>query len=278
MTEQQQVFTRFEVFNRMRGGTLLAWELNPFFSNQLAGPVTFTVQQSRTTAGDVINVGTAQDTYVFEDTRQWVYGKDLRAHYRVVFTQGNVQYESKWQQPLSNLDTHDTMILRELIRKEELRMVTQIGICGYLFKRRVWGVKCPTCLDFDTGEVRDGSCDICKGTGYVGGYFDGITYYVTESQGGGGRRKVILDAVGKSNNQRWAARGLNCPWLDSGDVWVDFDSDQRYVIQTINDINYRGQTIIFDPVELRLVPVSDVIYTLTRPDESSSSSSSSGSA
>jgi len=233
---------------------------------------------SRSGVGDFVRVGTAVDTYVFEDTLQWIYGKSPALHYQVRFTYDGTEYASEVKQAVGNLTGRYAAILREMVRKEELRQ-QGTGFCGYLYKRRVWGVRCTQCSDWNTGQTTDSHCTTCYGTGFVGGYFDPVVYWLTESSPPASRRKVTDQAAGMVNNKVLYARGLNCPWLDTRDVWVDFDSDRRYVIQTIQDLDYRGVVFVFDPIELRLAPDTDIIYQLPRPeDSSSSSSSSSGSA
>ena len=270
----QSVFVQFDVYNRMRGGTLIAWQLNPQFD--ITGPITFSVYASRPGVDDSwTRVATATDTYVAEDTTQWLYGKAPRLNYQIRFTQGGTQYESDVRQILFDASEHDKPIIAEIIRKETLRLTKFSGRCGWLYKRRRWGTPCTECTDYNTGEVTSDDCAECYGTGYLHGYFEPVFYWFSDAVPGVRRRaQTNENSQGVIEDRTWSARGINCPWLDTGDVWIDHVTDQRYVVQTVQELVYRKVPILFDPVELRLAPVTDIVYSLVRPDDEESSSSS----
>jgi hypothetical protein len=264
------VFTKFEIYHKTRGGTLVAWEINRMFN--LPAPWSFQLMASRSGVGDWVLVATAVDTFVAEDLNQWVYGKAPRLFYKVVLTTGDSQeFESCTKQILSNLSDHDLQVVNEILRKEDLNNMGYAGQCGYLYKRRIWGTKCPVCLDYDSEEVKKSHCTTCFGTGFTGGYFSPVCYWVKPSTAGISRRKTTVPE-GQSiiHDRVWPVRGINCPWLDTGDIWVDFDNDRRYVVQSVQEVLYRSTPIIFDPIELRLAPSTDIIYNLVRPDDQSS--------
>jgi hypothetical protein len=256
------VFNCIGVFGRYRGGALIAWSLDSLFP--LASPTTFTVQASRSGVGDWEDVGTVVDDYSYTDTNRWIYGKLPRLHYRVTFTQDAVDYESDTVQADGNLSGKDARIAREIVRKEHLRL-NLWGVQGWLYKVRQWGVKCPECIDWDTGQVKNSHCTTCYGTGFTGGYFSPVEYHVSEASSSP-RRQVTDPARGQVINETKIVRGVNCPWLDTGDFWVDINSDKRYVIQTISELDIRGVTVIFPQIEMRLAPSTDIIYSISRPD------------
>ena len=255
------VFTKVEVYNRYRGGALISWELHPLFP--VTAPITFTVEVSRSGVGDWQTVGTVVNGYSLTDTSRWLYGKLPRLHYRVSFTQDAVTNVSDSTQVDGILAGKDLRMAREMIRKERLRLRLW-GICGLLYKRRRWGVRCPECIDWDTGQVKNNHCDVCYGTGFTGGYFDPVEYFVSENTGST-HRQVTDPGRGQVVDKILSARGIKCPWLDTGDFWVDSDSDMRYVIQTISEVAIRGVTIVFPQIEMRLAPSTDIIYSIERP-------------
>lgn len=262
-----KVFTRFEIYNRARGGAMLAWELHPLF--ELSTPLTFTIYASRSGVGDFVAVGTVVDDFSFEDTNRWIYGKNVRLHYQVRLVDGaSKEAESEVKQAVGNQGSNRfQQIANEMIRKEFVRMELA-GQCGWLYKKRRWGVKCPDCIDWSTEQVMDAKCDTCYGTGFTGGYFDPVRYWVSE-RSEQPRRQLTNLQRGFVDDQVMYVRGVNCPWIDKGDFWVDFDSDSRYVIETVKKVNFRGIPLFFDPVEFRLAPTTDIIYALPRPDDAS---------
>jgi len=58
-----------------------------------------------------------------------------------------------------------------------------------------------------------------------------------------------------------AARGIAYPWVESGDVWVDQISNQRYFVNKVKDVQFKQVPYAFN-IELREAPQSDVVYTL----------------
>ena len=267
-------FTKINVYNRVRGGALVTWELTPQL--RLTAPAVFSVEASRTGVADWNLVATVTNQYLANDNNQWQYGTAPRLHYRVVLTTGAETYVSPVRQILGNVVGRNRGIVSELLRKEQLRF-QHSGRHGYLYKRRRWGVRCPDCVDYDTGEVRVSGCTTCLGTGFTGGYFDPVVYYVADSSAGVKRKAAVDEGIpGLAEARVKAVRAINCPWLDTEDIWIDCVTDERFYVQSIQEINYGMMPIIFDPVELRLATASDVAYTLSRPDESGSSSSTQG--
>jgi hypothetical protein len=264
------VFTRFDVYYRVNGGAVLAWEINALLRDP--SPWSFEVYASNNGVGDWTLVTTVTDSYIAVDETKRLWGMAPSVFYMLKLITPSASYESGVEQVLGNLTSRDTGILKEMIRKEALR-VNLAGQCGWLFKRRRWGERCTTCLDYDTHEVKDSHCPACFGTGFIGGYFPAVEYGVVPSSVGIGRRTQTDDSSrGIIEDRIWPVRGLNCPWLDTGDVWVDFDTDQRYIIQRVQEVTYRSIPFVFDPIELRLAAATHIVYSLVRPDDVESSS------
>lgn len=272
MSGELPVFARLYVYPRLQGETLVAWELNKLFP--ISEPPVFTLKASRSGVGDWTDVVTVTDEYFAFDVVRRVYGKAPRLHYKIVMAHAGKSYESGVIQMGGNLSDHDWAVLRDVVRKEILRLAKFAGRCGYVFKRRRWGVPCSKCLDFDTGEPANSECPECLGTGFTGnGYFDPVLYRVADSAAKTPRHTKTDDSgAGVVEPDVIAVRGLNGPWLDTGDVWVDFDADKRYVVQSVTTVNFRTHPFLLDPIELRLAPATDIIYSLKRPDDDVGSS------
>lgn len=268
-----RVFTRIDTAIRTLGGTVVSWELHKLF--RAVAPLTFTVYASRSGVGDWIEVASVQDTCLAVDPNRWLYAVAPLLFYKVVLTDANGgTYDSAVHQMVADFNQHDMALLRDMIRKETLRNTKYAGQHGYLMKRRRWGTPCPDCTDWDTGEVKDGHCTTCYGTGFVGGYFQPVHYWVSPSEAGVGRRTTTqAEGQGVIEDRVRRVRGINCPWLDTGDLWIEGNSDQRYIVQGVKEISLRDLPVIFDPIELRLCAASDVVYTIPLELTGSSSSS-----
>ena len=265
------VFTRIDIAIRTLGDSIIAWELHPMFKAKQ--PFTFTVQASRSGVGDWVDVAVVIDTCIAVDPNRWLYGVAPHLWYKVILTDDDGHtYDSAVKQMVADFNRHDLCILHDILRKENLRNTKYAGQHGFLLKRRRWGEACPACLDWDTDEVKTGHCVTCYGTGFVGGYFVPIHYWVSPSEAGVGRRTTTnTEGQGVIEDRIRRVRGTNCPWLDTGDVWIESNSDQRYIVQAVKSITLRDLPVIFDPIELRLAPATDVVYTLPLVLTSSSS-------
>lgn len=262
------VFNKVDIYSSVRGVTAIVWDVSPLFAGKT--PWTFNVYASLSGAGDWELVDSVVDSYFVYDTTVRRFDISPRLHYRVDLVDAdNTTYSSGAYQAAGILSDRDAAIAKEIIRKESVH-AKLAGRCGVLLKRRRWGTKCTVCLDADTGEVTDANCGTCYGTGFVDGYFLPMDYWITSQSEGPQRRAALTEPRGATEDNAITVRGINCPWLDSKDVWVASD-DRRYIVQTIKEISYRGYPIIFDPIELRLIPATDIVYTVPVENEESSS-------
>lgn len=254
-------FRRLDVFPVNRGGTLLVWDMHPLVLSR--GPFSFEVQYSRPGVDEWESLGTVEDdNKFFIDYEQYLWAKNPRMHYRVV---ANGTIFSPIRQVTGNFSGRDGVLADEIMRKERMQLESYTGLCGFLYKRRHWGTRCTQCTDFNTGEVLNANCTNCFGTGIVGGYFTPVPYFIDLGQKSPGR--IGVDGqVGTADNVVETGRGPACPWVDSYDVWLRVDTDQRYIVHSRREIRFRGIPVIFDPIELRLAPVRDPVYGLSRPD------------
>jgi hypothetical protein len=265
----ENVFDRVHVSWLIAGGTRVFWDLLPEFHDPL--PYAFQLQRGRTAnpdADDWENVGLpVENTFYAIDGEQRVFGKSQWTHYRVMLTTGNGIYYSDPTGLLGVLSARDWKLAREVIRQMRVRNRLDASE-GYLCKRRTSGNKCPRCIDLQTQESKDGQCPICFGTTFQCGYYypmpcifaalEPKTKRVHVHQGL--QRGTIADVVVKGTM-------INCPLLDSNDVWIDKKTDDRYYIHTIQSIAERRGISILADVELRPAAYSDVIYTLEVPEQ-----------
>jgi hypothetical protein len=258
------IFDRVKVYPQIDGGTRVEWTIHPQFAD--AAPYTFQLQVGRTSdsyADDWVNVGTAVvDTYYVVDSSQRAYGRFQWTHYRVVLSTSVGSYASKPQHVYGNLSKRDWLRAREIGRLEQKRLRKEAGQEGYLLKRRLFGTVCPDCTDSITGEVRNAQCGTCYGTGIVSGYYAPIPCVYAELSPHGTRSELDISARGTVNDApRVQARMLNIPQLFSYDVWVDKDSDFRWIIHSIQHaVEIRGVPVVLHPVEMRLAPYSHPVY------------------
>jgi len=256
------------VYAGVKMPTLITWQLGGLATTHLTKPFTYLVEVSLNGVDDWVPVtDSVVGDYACTDTVQRVIGKTWRPAYRVTLTDAEgSSYTSMHSRPGGGFTSREYAILRTLIGKEYRLLRSKTGECGYLLKRRQEGVACTACRGFDTDELLPGRCEVCYGTGYVGGYHTPVNYWVSWNDPG--TLKHQITEPGSNANTRIAtARGLVCPRLDTLDVWVSSTTDKRYIVQRRKEVLYRGYPFVYSQIELRLAPTSDLVYLVGRPDE-----------
>jgi hypothetical protein len=158
----------------------------------------------------------------------------------------------------------DWLLARDIIRKETLLLRKKTGTKGWLLKRRTWGDPCPDCLDPVTKQVQNARCSTCYGTGFVGGYYDPVEFWITMNATSRMQRLTPEQGVVSENIE--TARTLAYPPVDTNDVWVNATVNHRYRVQpTIASIaRHRGIDIVLN-ILLEELPESSAAYMVPTP-------------
>jgi len=248
------------------GSARVTWEMRPDFLDPK--PWDFTLQVSRDGGGDTwTNIGTSvRNIYYAVDDTQRQYGKGLRLGYRVSLTTLWGTYTSEIAQVLGKLSKRQFLQARGIIRRTLLRPRGLTDLPGYLMKRKLYGTACTDCIDPITRGVINTDCTTCKGTGKVDGY-----WRATES--------TMFDMSPESEDTQTSDRGtindvrvmgsfIGFPMLHHNDVWIDANSDRRYIVARVEPVAELNRVPIIVKAELRLAEFSDVVYSID-PDTGS---------
>jgi hypothetical protein len=264
-------FQRVMVLPRIPGGTRVEWFLHPEFRDPL--PHTYRLLVGTTghsQAEDWAYVGLpAINTYYLVDDEQRIYGKTQWTHYVIELTTPLGTYYSKPQSCFGAWTFTDWRRAESILRLERLALQQNPGNEGYLLKVKVAGTPCE-CIDTMTMEVRNPQCTICLGSGIVGGYHPAMECCWAALYSETSHDRVSGDAgkPGTVNDLVIRARMLAVPPLFERDVWVQKDSDQRYYVHSVKSkTEIRSVPLIYDPVELRMAPFTDPIYSVEIPDQ-----------
>lgn len=260
------VFDMVHVSYLIRGGTRVMWTLRPKFSDPQPWTFQLQVGLNGSEFGNWENVGLPIDNSCYAiDPQKRVYGKVLFTHYRVKLTTPNGTYYSTPVSKSGILEARDWRIAQEIVRKEKLRF-RYTSQDGYLLKRRIGGKDCSRCLDLQTGEITDPYCPECLGTGQQCGYFYPLSCIWADVSPRTRRLHIDDQAVrGTVGDIVVSGRMLMLPVVDEFDVWVSRKTDDRYYIQSIQNVaEIRGVPLISN-VELRPAPYTDVVYNIAIP-------------
>ena len=266
---------RVDVWHMARGGTEILWGLSQNYFP--TGPLHFYVDFGRSGTDEWIALNSEPiiDDCSFVDPcpRTWEMLSD--GYYRIRMLQPSVPgcpvIISQPTLGSGRLNKRDWLRAREIIRKEHLQGKFD-DTFGFLLKRKKFGVKCPNCLDYDTREVVDSNCEICYGVGIVGGYYPGVEYSVELDAKWTRRINAGQPPQGTNSNIVKTARVVMYPVIDTKDIWVRSDNDERYVIDKYEVVaSYRGLALVAIAT-LKLAPATDIVYSV--PVEGGSSSGS----
>lgn len=252
------------VDNLMEQGAIIYWTLGNIPCDE-PGPYYFTAQWARTINGEWADVGAPAvvDGYYIIDPTKRLWAKQIDLYYRVRATTGaGTIYYSDAVRADGGLPRNDWLKAREITRKEYLRLVKYTGTEGELYRRRDWGDICPECTDYDTGERVKENCEVCWDTGYVGGYYPPVPFWIdlTEHQ----QRLQRDDSVGMRGDitMMSGTRAVPYPLPYSNDMWVSHEDGRRWFIQTVGVVaKVRNRPLVISP-ELRLIPASSILYRL----------------
>ena len=204
------------------------------------------------------------DNCFYVDNHRYNYNMERNLYYRVrvIIKPDDAigdweTYTSIPEQALGVLQKENYLYMKEIVRKEYLNLKKKGGVQGFLLKRKEWGDKCPNCTGFDIEEVINGSCMECYGTGIVGGYYAGLEYWISITPIKRDR-KIHDQGLNTVNPQTRVGRGVAYPWIDSGDIWVDAQSNERYVIREIkHEAEIEAKPIVYG-LTLHRLPDTDI--------------------
>lgn len=138
------------------------------------------------------------------------------------------------------------ILATEMIRLERVLFEEFSGVRCWLFPRRSFGQRCPSCYDPILGKTTDARCTTCWGTGFSGGY-----HYPTALWG-------QIDAVPESeqvsmeDHRRVQMAQMRCgpsPGIKPLDLIVD-NQNRRYRVVESGGTSFSGVTV---RAELKMV-------------------------
>jgi len=255
---------------------LIQWFVNPHYQFNTTS-IDFYIEYAFAVDRDWtrINPTTPVTDCMFVDTDSYRCSISDNLYYRVVADDSVEEHNSKPAHTLGGLSNRNYNLMRDVLRKEYLRLSKYINTPGYLLKRKRHGEKCTECTDFDTGQVVNSSCPTCYGTSFKNGYYDALDYFVDLT--GTLSEKDVQIPIGEVDNRMRSVRAVAYPQVETYDLWIDSDKNKRYVIRKVQSaVEFEGVPAVYT-LEFRELQPTAIEYDIPLIQESFSSSSSSGS-
>jgi len=256
-------FDQLLVDHLFYGTTRIWWRMNRYFND--TAPYLFQLQAGYTSnphATDWISIGAVATNvdHLDDDTGRERYGNVMFTHYRVVLTTANARYTSQPIGIFGTLTESDWRQANEILRKEDLRL-QKVGRPGYLLHRFRYGKVCKASTDSLTGVIIDSDHPQSYGTEFEVGYHPAIPLIVDIAPT---RRLEMRGATNPEQNnarpRQIKARIAGYYAIYDNDVWVDATTDERWNVDTVDNVGaVRGVPVAYE-VQMSLIPFSNVIY------------------
>lgn len=240
------------------GGFLFCWEVSGGFNDP--APWTFVVQRGPSEKGpwDDISPELVNVVAWREEGGKNLVGKANTLYFRVAMETPRKRYFSHPVQPYGDLPRREYLLAREIIRREALRARVLAGVECDLYIRSTFGPKCTHCIDPVTGDVRDGNCRWCLGTGRYPAYFGPHRTMFSFSPDTAHTKANSAD--GTHESKTFEALVIGNPVIKKGDVVVDLRQDKRYVVGMSSVVAEVRRVACLQRVGFDEAPLNDPIY------------------
>jgi hypothetical protein len=101
-------------------------------------------------------------------------------------------------------------------------------------------------------------CPWCLGTGYAGGFYNGISMSLIKDKIEGNEFQA---ETGVEDSEVVTGRCIAYPWVRYMDVWVEDQTNKRYQITGVTPTSSYKQIPLIYTIQMRLIEYSDVMYT-----------------
>jgi len=241
------------------------WRMNFDFSPK-GRDLEFFVDMSKDSLGDWVTLNPTAplvDQCVFIDPTKYRYNmvSDIWYRVRAVLIDPNgvepdIVLESMPAQAQGALTDKAYRVGKAIVRSMYKKMKKGGGQQGFLLKRKIWGERCLNCTDFDVETIINAHCSICYGTGIVGGFHEGVEFWLMPSTVRNRARRVTQ--TGDSDDYSIAAECVAYPWVDAYDKWVDAKTNERFVIKSISNQKELERKPIILNLELAKIANTDI--------------------
>lgn len=252
-------FTSLQAVIRYDNARVLTWTL----TSGATYPANSILQVENSRAGGPWEVlaDDLMDSCFYIDTRRRNYNKYMNETYRLRLTvpgeSGDEVYVSDVVEA-GSFKVYPFSSEAENVIKQAEKAIELSGCTGVLLKKKHWGSRCEHCTDFDDEGSVNEHCPWCLGTGYAGGFYNGISMSIIKDRIEGNETQF---ETGVEDSEVVTGRCIAYPWVRYMDVWVEDQTNKRYQITGVTPTSSYKQIPLIYTIQMRLIEYSDVMYT-----------------
>lgn len=222
------------------------WEIAP--TTEDLQEYQFFVERSEAEAGPWLQIaGPLVDQYRIRDNTV----PQITTNARVIFYRvkavhsptGRVKYSGTFDQE-GKISLH----AQEMVRLERILFEEFVAVKCWLFPRRTFGQKCPSCYDPVLDKVIDDACPTCWATGFSGGYHHPVAFWAQIDA------PEMTEQVFLEDHRRVLYYSLRCgpsPGIKPLDLLIDYQN-RRFRVVSVSGTSRLGVTV---RQEVRLVQI-----------------------
>lgn len=251
-------FTSIQASIGVHNERIISWTMQP----NAAYPADFILQVENSRAGGPWEVldNTLANSCFYIDSRRRNYNKYMNECYRlrliIPHETGDEEYVSDIVQAGQFKAYPFSSEAKNVIQQAETAMELS-GVTGVLLKKKHWGVRCTHCTDFDDQMTVNEHCPWCLGTGFEGGFYNGISMPIIKDKIAA-EEKQGDDCV--EEGEVIQARCIAYPWIRYADVWVEDETNKRYFVKHVTPAATYKQIPLIYTIELTKIEYTDVMY------------------
>lgn len=253
------------VYPQIIGTTYVVWDASRIVPAALSTNLEAQIEVSRygvsaSNAWSIIRAYAA-NTGIWADTTKRLFGNQNDLYYRVAIRDSALNvYRSEPVASTFSVPRLMAPTYLEAIRRWEGRGGRGETNRGYLLKRIHYGAKCPDCRDRDGGQQLYTRCVTCYGTGWTGGYYQ-VPRCCYAEIGSVVKTRKTDENLGTTEPEPMSTLTLLAlPKVHSGDIWVNFSNDQRWLLGDMTHATSIGSVDLTTTIAAARLEFTDIAY------------------
>lgn len=213
----------------------------------------FNVFSSPTEAGPFQALLSAPTTQ-FSTVIPWDKRSGLKYNQEYFFVEGYTATGSSVSALTTWVNARSSPIIQALAldttRREWILLRKFTGVASYLFKRKTYGKRCPSCWNQSFQKVMNDHCPICYGTSFEGGYYSPPVFSLVQYDAL--TKAQRLEYFGKFEPSQISGWTINYPTISPFDLIYRPSDGKMMRVDVIQTTSLQAQTVrqMFELVEL----------------------------